>query len=141
MTISVRVLFVVSVIASAIACAPGGARAVQERCETSKAGIKRCESDVGGMKSALYTDRAHSITNWELSIPRKVDAVWPTVLIGATMQILVPNSTTEERSAMFRRLVDGAAQDKFQFIPFGNYEWIASRAGTAIIIRASRKPK
>jgi hypothetical protein len=57
------------------------------------------------------------------------------------MLSLVPNSTTEERSAVFRRLIDGAAQDKFQFISFGNYEWIASKTDTTISIRASRKPK
>jgi hypothetical protein len=134
-------LVVLSVFTGAIAWAPNDARAVQEHCETSKAGIKRCERDVAGMKSTLYTDRAHNVTNWELSFPRKIDGVWPTALIGATMLILVPHSTTEERSAMFRRLIDGAAQDKFEFIPLGNYEWIASKTDTTIIVRASRKRK
>jgi len=124
-----------------IAWAPHESRAANEHCATSKAGIKRCESEVAGMKSALYTNRAHNVTNWELSIPRKVDSAWPTALIGATMQILVPNSTPEERSVMFRRLVDGAAQGKFQFIPFGNYEWIASKTETTIYLRASLRPR
>lgn len=141
MTISMRAVAVVGLLTLTIASSATGVLAVQERCETSKAGIKRCESDVAGMKSTLYTDRARNVTDWELNFPRKIDGVWPTALIGATMLILVPNSTKEERFAMFRRLIDGAAQDKFEFITFGNYEWIVSKTDTTVMVRASRKRK
>lgn len=112
-----------------------------ERCETSKAGIKRCEQDVGDMKSVLYTDRAHDIVDFELTVPIKTDAVYPIALIGGTMAILTPKSTKEERWALLERLLASAGRGSYEFIPFGNYEWIASKTNTSVMIRASRKRK
>ena len=80
MTISIRTLVVLSVFTGAIAWAPNDARAVQEHCETSKAGIKRCERDVAGMKSTLYTDRAHNVTNRELSFLAEAYMNWPDLM-------------------------------------------------------------
>src|SRR5258708_38238619 len=121
-------------------------RAAQEQCEISKAGIKRCETNISNaaknipnMKSVVWTDRAHDIVNLEISFPVKMDAVWPAALIGGAMSTLAPNSTKEVRGELFKRLLLNAGKGSFDFIPLENYEWISAVKDEVIMIRASRR--
>jgi hypothetical protein len=120
--------------------------AAQEQCETSKAGIKRCETNISNaaknipnMKTIVWTDRAHEIVEWEINFPMKMDGVWPAGLIGAAMSILAPNSIKEARGELFKRLIVNAGKGSFDFIPLENYEWISSVKDGIVMIRASRR--
>jgi hypothetical protein len=148
MTISIRPLvFAFSILAFTLAFLVGS-HAADEHCETSNAGIKRCEHifhnpdrTIPDWKTVIYFDRAHDIVDWQISFPRKMDAAYPAALAAMTMAITVPNSTKEERGALFERLLVNASNESFNFIPFGKYEWIASKTDTMIMMRASRKRK
>lgn len=124
----------------------GASAATQEQCETSKAGIKRCETNISNtaknipnMKSVVWTDRAHDVVNLEISFPVKMDAVWPATLIGGAMSTLAPNSTKEVRGELFKQLLLNAGKGSFEFIPLENYEWISSVKDGVVMIRASRR--
>jgi|SRR6267143_4207424 len=121
-------------------------RAAQEQCEISKAGIKRCETNISNaaknipnMKTIVWTDRAHDIVEWEINFPIKMDGVWPAGLIAGTMSILAPKSTKEARGELFKRLLINAGKGSSEFIPLENYEWASSATDGAVMIRASRK--
>jgi hypothetical protein len=91
------------------------------------------------MKTIIYTDRAHDIVDFEVNFPRKMDNVYPAALIGATMALLNAKSTKEERGALLVQLMVNAGRGSFDFISFGNYDWISSKTDTSIMVRASRK--
>jgi hypothetical protein len=124
-------------------------QASSERCETSKAGIKRCETtfhdsknESPDWKSVVYTDRKGGIVDFEVDFPRDVDLVWPAALVGMTMTILNDKSTKEERGALFQNLIANALGNSFyKTFQFGNYDWMSGKNGTTIIIRASRRVK
>jgi hypothetical protein len=124
-------------------------QASSERCETSKAGIKRCETvfhdpknKSPDWKSNVYTDRK-GIVDFEVDLPTDVDVVWPAALVGMTMAILNDKSTKEERGALFQNLIANAVGANAFYTTFksGNYEWISGKNGPTIIIRASRRNK
>jgi hypothetical protein len=123
-------------------------QASSERCETSKAGIKRCETvfhdpknKSPDWKSIVYTDRKGGIVDFEVNFSRDVELVWPAVVVGMTMAILNDKSTKEERGALFQNLVANALGANTFYTTFksGNYEWISGKNGATIIIRASRR--
>jgi hypothetical protein len=99
----------------------GASATTQELCETSKAGIKRCETNISNaaknipnMKSVVWTDRAHDIVNLEISFPVKMDAVWPAALIGGAMSTLAPNSTKEVRGRIIQASVRQRREGQFR---------------------------
>jgi hypothetical protein len=123
-------------------------QASPERCETSKAGIKRCETTFHDpknkspdWKSIAYSDRKGSVVDLEVNFPKDVDLVWPAAFIGMNMSILNENATKEERGALFERLIKNAVSEKFELVKFGNYDWTSGKNGSTIIIRASRRSK
>jgi hypothetical protein len=124
-------------------------QASSERCETSKAGIKRCETVFHDpknkgpdWKSIVYTDRK-GIVDFEVNLPTDVDLVWPAALVGMTMAILNDKSTKEDRWTLFQNLIANALGANTFYTTFksGNYEWISGKNGATIVIRASRRNK
>jgi hypothetical protein len=129
--------------ATLLLCIEGTAK---ERCEVSKAGIKRCEqlfhNPDGAMpdwKTITYFDHARDMIDFEADFHRDTKILHPAILIGATMAILNPKSTAEERGALFERLLANALKENFELIPFGRYMWTSGKMGPTIIVRASRK--
>jgi hypothetical protein len=125
-------------------------QASSERCETSKAGIKRCETTFHDpknkspdWKSIVYTDSKGGIVDFEVDLPTDVDLVWPAALVGMTMTILNDKSTKEERGALFQNLIANAVGANAFYTTFksGNYEWISGKNRATIVIRASRRNK
>jgi hypothetical protein len=73
-------------------------RAAQEQCEISKAGIKRCETNISNaaknipnMKTIVWTDRAHDIVEWEINFPIKMDGVGLRDLLEGRCRSLLRN--------------------------------------------------
>jgi hypothetical protein len=140
------VLIALFVLTATFAASIDASDAAQEQCETSKAGIKRCETNISNvaknipnMKTIVWTDRARDIVEWEINFPVKMDGVWPAGLIGGVMSILAPNSTKEARGELFKRLLVNAGKGGGEFISLENYEWASSVTDGAMMIRASRK--
>ena len=129
---------------------PGESQATPERCEMSKAGIKRCETTFHDpknkspeWKSIAYFDRKGSLVDFEVDFPKDVDLVWPAAFIALNMSILNEKATKEENGKLFENLVANAlgANSFYTTFKSGNYEWMSGKNGSTIIIRASRRAK
>jgi hypothetical protein len=122
----------------------GPATAAAEICETSKAGIKRCEHIFpalpGGatMKTIVYSDRSANIRDWEIDFPTDTKLNLPAVtLIEVTMGILTPNSTSEDRIRAFRSLAENAVKGESRMVVLGNYDWMSARLNENFMMRAT----
>ena len=143
MTAVIVALFIIATTFVSSLCASA---ATEEQCETSKAGVKRCETNISNaaknvpnIKTIVWTDRAHEIVEWEINFPLKMDSVWPAAYVGGAMLILAPKSTKETRVELLKRLIINAGRGKSEFVPIENYEWASSTIDGAIMIRASCK--